>query len=555
MFDDEIDPYPAYLVQYLVQVVDNEQRRPTCIINARYSRVIMSWDALETCVDCEATGIGGNEKIGKIRYGELQRCLDLRRENGVCYLENKYVRVINNNFTYLSKNEESEYIGVASYNCEEIDDDVNGAYSPLLDALFYGTVVGKMYEDWYNMTPLGDRMTFRVHFGANFSNALWNGFECAFGDGGYTYMYPLVSLDVVGHEVGHGITEKNSELYYYEQWGGINEAFSDMAGETAEAYLDEADWVMGVDITYKGAPPLRFFENPETDNMSISHVDNYTAFLNPHFGSGVYNRVFYILVQEYGLHIKDVFGVFLHANRMYWHHMANYFRAACDVMKAAYDLGQDGSKFRKAFGEVGITVCDVEDHVLGLKSGENYTNIKVAKDISPTFFFGVPGQYAASVEVSARSAQGDVNIVVSNKTWGDEESNVRMYAEGLGLVRFDVPDNSSMLVSITLSTDSATPLTNVTLMALFTCVRNFSYNGTGVGYLYWYWDECTVYEEEEGEGEEVEEDTDSPGEESSDKIEKGEVKAEFANQTHISASGHVFNFFKSFVIMVFPKNK
>lgn len=104
-------------MKYLVQVVDNEQRRPTCITNARDSRVIMNWDALETCVDCEATGIGGNEKIGKIQYGELQRCLDLRRENGVCYLENKYVRVINNYFIYLSKNEESEYIGVASYNC------------------------------------------------------------------------------------------------------------------------------------------------------------------------------------------------------------------------------------------------------------------------------------------------------------------------------------------------------------------------------------------------------------------------------------------------------
>ena len=54
MFDDEMDPYPAYLVKYFVQVVDNEQRRPTCTINARDSRVIMSWDALETCVDCEA---------------------------------------------------------------------------------------------------------------------------------------------------------------------------------------------------------------------------------------------------------------------------------------------------------------------------------------------------------------------------------------------------------------------------------------------------------------------------------------------------------------------
>ena len=494
MFDDTLDPYPAYFVQYLVTKVAKGQRRPTCIINARDSRVIMRWDDLNTYVDCKATGVGGNTKIGKIRYGELQRCLDLRRENGVCYLENKYVRVINNNSSTSTKKEKSRNVRVASYNCEEIDDGVNGAYSPLLDALFYGTVVGKMYEDWYNMAPLADTMTFRVHVGTNFSEAMWNGAEFMFGDGDGVYYYPLVSLDIIGHEIGHAVTEKNSHLYYFGQWGGINEAFSDMAGETAEAYLDEADWVVGVDITYRGVPPLRFFKNPETDNMSISHVDDYTESLDPHLGSGVYNRVFYLLVQEYGLCIRDVFGVFLHANRMYWHHMSNYVRAACDVMKAAYDLGQDGSKFRKAFGNVGITVCDVGDHVLGLKSGATYAGIKVAKDISPTFVFGVPGQYAVSVVVIARSAQGDVNIVVSNKTWGDE-SNVRVYAEGLGLVRFAVPDKTSMLVSITLSTDSATPLTNVTLMALFTCVRHFSWaDKSESDVLTWHWKECRFYE-------------------------------------------------------------
>ena len=144
---------------------------------------------------------------------------------------------------------------------------------------------------------------------------------------------------------------------------------------------------------------------------------------------------------------------------------------------------------------MGITVCDVGDHVLGLKSGATYAGIKVAKDISPTFVFGVPGQYAVSVVVSARSAQGDVNIVVSNKTWGDEESNVRVYAEGLGLVRFAVPDKTSMLVSITLSTDSATPLTNVTLMALFTCVRRFSWaDKSESDVLTWHWKECRFYQ-------------------------------------------------------------
>ena len=572
MFDDELDPYPAYLVQYLV-AEDYGQRRPTCTINARDSHVTMSWDALDTCTDCRATGVGGNIKIGKIRYGELQRCLDLRREGGVCYLENKYVRVVNNNSTRLLTTEESDYVEVASYNCQEIDDDVNGAYSPLLDALFYGTVVGKMFEDWYNMSPIGDTITMRVHYGTNFSGAFWNGIDCAFGDGDSVRYHPLVSLDIVGHEIGHGVTEKNSDLYYYEQWGGIDEAFSDMTGETAEAYLDKADWVAGIDITRKGIPPKRFYENPENDNVSISHVQNYTAFLDPHYGSGIYNRVFYLLVQEYGLYIKDVFGVFLHANQMYWHHMSNYARAACDVMKAAYDLGQDGSKFRKAFEEVGIHLCDIEDHVLGLKNGENYTNIKVAKDISPTFIFAVPGQFAASVVVNASSAQGDVYIVLSNKTWGDEEVDVLVYAEGLESVQFDVPDNSSLYISITLSTNSATPLTNVTLMALFKCLRNFSWDEEVSYSLYRFWRDCKFYEEEdegnekgdnEGEGneneseseeqeEEEEEDTKGSEEGGSDEIKKEEEHAEGVNRTYISASGHVFNFFKSFVIMVFPQ--
>ena len=253
--------------------------------------------------------------------------------------------------------------------------------------------------------------------------------------------------------------------------------------------------------------------------------------------------------------------MFLHANQMYWHHMSNYARAACDVMKAAYDLGQDGGKFRKAFGEVGIELCDIEDHVLGLRNGENYTNIEVAKDISPTFVFAVPGQFVTSVAVNASSAQGDVYIVLSNKTWGDEEVDVHVYAEGLGSVQFDVPDNSSMYISITLSTNSSTPLTNVTLMALFSRKEYFLLDDEG--------------DEEEDEGNEqgdTEEDNneeegnenDSEREEEggedtkrsegrgSDEIEKDEEHTGGVNRTYVSASGHVFNFFKSFIIMVFP---
>ncbi|MEP0178001.1 MAG: M4 family metallopeptidase [Paraglaciecola sp.] len=75
-----------------------------------------------------------------------------------------------------------------------------------------------------------------------------------FGDGANTF-YPLVSLDVSSHEVSHGYTEQNSNLVYSGKSGGLNEAFSDMAGEAAEYYmLGENDWLVGRKYSKVKAP-------------------------------------------------------------------------------------------------------------------------------------------------------------------------------------------------------------------------------------------------------------------------------------------------------------
>ncbi|MFM9635003.1 M4 family metallopeptidase, partial [Streptomyces galilaeus] len=80
------------------------------------------------------------------------------------------------------------------------------------------------------------QLLMRVHYGENWDNATWNGEAMTFGDGSDLY-HPLVSLDIVSHEVSHGFTSQNSDLFYYDQSGGINESFSDMAGEAAEYFL------------------------------------------------------------------------------------------------------------------------------------------------------------------------------------------------------------------------------------------------------------------------------------------------------------------------------
>ncbi|XP_025105707.1 uncharacterized protein LOC112571110 [Pomacea canaliculata] len=142
-FDSENHAYPGYLVQYLV-LVESEQRRPACIVDARDGRVTTSWDALGTYNGCVGNGTGGNLKIGRIHYGELHKCLDVHRVNNTCYTENRYVKVIDNKgLLNQRRSQPYNFSDAASYDCEEATDEINGAYSPMLDALFYGTTVAK----------------------------------------------------------------------------------------------------------------------------------------------------------------------------------------------------------------------------------------------------------------------------------------------------------------------------------------------------------------------------------------------------------------------------
>src|SRR3546814_9119715 len=89
-----------------------------------------------------------------------------------------------------------------------------------------------------------------------------------FGDGASTF-YPLVGLDVLAHEVSHGFTEQNSNLEYAYQPGGINEAFSDMAGEAAEFFFNgENDFLVGGEIFKAPGEALRYMEDPTLDGIS-----------------------------------------------------------------------------------------------------------------------------------------------------------------------------------------------------------------------------------------------------------------------------------------------
>ncbi len=74
-----------------------------------------------------------------------------------------------------------------------------------------------------------------VHYGTGYNNAFWDGARMAYGDGDGVQFSPLVSLDVVGHEMTHGVTQYTAGLVYSGESGALNESFSDILGAHGRA--------------------------------------------------------------------------------------------------------------------------------------------------------------------------------------------------------------------------------------------------------------------------------------------------------------------------------
>ncbi|KAK3588760.1 hypothetical protein CHS0354_024240 [Potamilus streckersoni] len=462
--------HKAHVADYIHYLIEEGEvkKRPTFLIDTQTGEILQRWNTLDTfsCGKRAYKAYGGNEKIGKIKYGNKPYCLTMRKEGDICYLENEYVKVVDMQSTEFENISET-----ASFKCKDgYEDEVNGGYSPAVDAFFYGTLVGKMFEEWYNTKALREKIVIRVHYGSLLENAFWNGDNCTLGDGGESF-YPMTSLDLIGHEIGHGVTEQGSDLMYFGEMGGVNEAFSDMLGETAEEYLRWSDFVVGNDIS-KTDDPVRSFERPENDNNSVGHVKGFTKDMDPHYSSGVYRRVFYVIVKQKDTSIKDAFQVFLHANRMYWHPMASFEECACGTLKAALDLGISKSPFERGFLDVGITPCDVTKFVFTVVANKTYDGINVSADVKPLFRFVTP-VWADTVTIQASSMNGIIAITVQNETWfeTDDDESANVIAEGDSEV--SIQDVGEAEFFFELSTAGNTVLSDVSLRALYNCALNF----------------------------------------------------------------------------------
>lgn len=181
----------------------------------------------------------------------------------------------------------------------------------------------ELFQEAYDRNSLDDKglaMLATVHYGKNYDNAFWNGSQMVFGDGdGEVFLGFTRSIDVIGHELAHGVTQYTSGLNYEGQSGALNESVSDVFGVLVKQRAlgqdaAEADWLIGADLLAPGVKgrALRDMANPGTayDDPRLgkdpqpAHMDDFVDTDDDnggvHINSGIPNRAFHLVATTLG---------------------------------------------------------------------------------------------------------------------------------------------------------------------------------------------------------------------------------------------------------------
>ncbi|MGH8051872.1 MAG: peptidase M4 family protein, partial [Arenimonas sp.] len=150
--------------------------RPTVIVDAKTGAILKQIEGLTHAL--VGTGPGGNAKTGQYEYGTNYGYLDVTQSGTTCTMNNTNVKTVNLNGATSGST-------AFSYTCpRNTVKAINGAYSPLNDAHYFGGVIYNMYQSYIGKAPLTFQLSMKVHYSSNYENAFWDGSAMSFGDGG-----------------------------------------------------------------------------------------------------------------------------------------------------------------------------------------------------------------------------------------------------------------------------------------------------------------------------------------------------------------------------------
>ncbi|WP_225913828.1 M4 family metallopeptidase [Leptolyngbya ohadii] len=239
-----------------------------------------------------------------------------------------------------------------------------------------------LYAEIFERNSIDDRglrLDSTVHYGVEYDNAFWDGSQMVYGDGdGELFNRFTIAIDVIGHELTHGVTQYEANLVYANEPGALNESFSDVFGSLVKQRVlnqtaDQADWligeglltdrVQGVALRSMKAPGTAYDDpvlgkDPQPGNVKDQYrgrADNGGV----HINSGIPNRAFYLAATAIGGYAWEKAGrIWYLALRDRLRSNSNFRRAATVTVALAGELyGTESTEqqaVRSAWQEVGV---------------------------------------------------------------------------------------------------------------------------------------------------------------------------------------------------------
>jgi Zn-dependent metalloprotease len=235
------------------------------------------------------------------------------------------------------------------------------------------------YRRLFNRNSLDDEgmtLVSSVHVGVQYNNAFWNGQQMAYGDGdGVIFQRFTRALDVVGHELTHGVVTHTCNLDYRNEPGALNEHFADVFGSLIKQWkrkqaASDADWLIGPEIMARGttARAIRTFRDEPayeddptlgTDPQPKHLRDKYTGTSDSggvHINSGIPNHAFFLVATALGGNAWEGAGQIWYRTLLALHRTSDFAAMVDMTAQSAAALFGHGSTEEKAVTKAWQTV-------------------------------------------------------------------------------------------------------------------------------------------------------------------------------------------------------
>lgn len=189
----------------------------------------------------------------------------------------------------------------------------------------------RLFWEVFQRHSLDDRgmaLLATVHYGQDYENAFWDGNQMVFGDGdGELFNRFTIAIDIIAHELTHGVIQHEAALVYSHQAGALNESLSDVFGSLVKQYrheqnVEQADWLIGAGLFTERVAglALRSMAEPGTayDDPLLGrdpqpgHMDDFVETREDnggvHINSGIPNRAFHLAATTLGGHAWEGAG-------------------------------------------------------------------------------------------------------------------------------------------------------------------------------------------------------------------------------------------------------